>query len=67
MQMEGFRDLSGELQEKELCSFVEFFKMPGNPTRIHILTAWNWHINKYIILWFRFNNSTLVLQKSVLI
>jgi len=37
MQMESFRALSGESQEKELCSLVEFFKMLGNPTRIHIL------------------------------
>ncbi len=37
MQMEGFRALSGESQEKELCSLVEFFKMLGNSTRIHIL------------------------------
>lgn len=36
--MESFRALSEEwLEEKELCSLVEFFKMFGNPTRIHIL------------------------------
>ncbi len=37
MQMESFRALSGESQEKELCSLVEFFKMLANPARIHIL------------------------------
>ncbi len=35
--MEGFRNLSGESQERKLCSLAEFFKMLGNPTRIHIL------------------------------
>lgn len=37
MQMERFKALSGESQERELYSLVEFFKMFGNPTRIHLL------------------------------
>lgn len=37
MQMERFRTLSEESQEKELYGLVEFFKMLGNPTRIHLL------------------------------
>ena len=37
MQMERFKALSEESQERELCSLVEFFKMFGNPARIHLL------------------------------
>lgn len=37
MQIEKFRELTGEAHERELHSLVEFFKMLGDPTRIHIL------------------------------
>ena len=36
--MESFKALSEQLpEENELCGLVEFFKMLGNPTHIHIL------------------------------